>query len=395
MKARTGSAAWWGPPRKFAEQQQERRVSWLELFYDLVYVIAISRITHQLAQHISVDYFIGYAFLFILIFWGWLNGSMHHDMHGNEGLRTRLMTLWQMIIIAALAVVIGQSPEKGYFNITIVLMVMQLFVTYMWWSVGFYDKSHRRYNKPYTIFYLIAFALMGLSLMLPGKWLKLIVPVVILCNYAPPFVAHIMLRRNSTDLKLSSSMFERLGLFAIIIFGEVVLGVVNGVSKMEELDFTAWLNFALAIAIVFTLWWIFFTLVAQMEVKSGFLSATLLELLYIPTLISLSLIAVSFTSFFEIHHEIPLQKLGYAVATYLTSISLMMGLLVFHERLPGLKRPVSISLLVTASLFFISTQIHLPFSRQLYLAGVLVILVLEIIYLNALYYGMRNRQEGG
>lgn len=88
MKARTGSAAWWGPPRKFHEQQHERRVSWLELFYDLVYVIAISRITHELAQHISVDYFVGYAFLFILIFWGWLNGSMHHDMHGNEGLRT-------------------------------------------------------------------------------------------------------------------------------------------------------------------------------------------------------------------------------------------------------------------------------------------------------------------
>lgn len=182
-------------------------------------------------------------------------------------------------------------------------------------------------------------------------------------------------------------------MFAIIIFGEVVLGVVNGISKIGELDFTAWVNFALAIAIVFTLWWIFFTLVAQMEVKSGFINATLLELLYIPALISLSLIAVSFTSFFEIHHEIPLQKLGYAVATYLTSISLMMGLLVFHERLPGLKRSVSISLLVTASLFFISTQIHLPFSRQFYLAGVLVILVLEIIYLNVLYYRMRNKGE--
>lgn len=126
------------------------------------------------------------------------------------------MTLWQMIIIAALAVVIGQSPGKGYFNITMVLMIMQLFITYMWWSVGFYDKSHRKYNKPYTIFYLIAFALMGLSLLLSGKWLKLIVPVVILCNYAPPFVAHMMLGGNLAELKLSSSMFERLACLPLL-----------------------------------------------------------------------------------------------------------------------------------------------------------------------------------
>ena len=170
-----------------------------------------------------------------------------------------------------------------------------------------------------------------------------------------------------------------------------MLGVVNGISKIEELDLLAWLDFALAISIVFTLWWIFFTLVAQREIKSGFINATLLELLYIPSLISLSLIAVSFTSFFDVHHEIPLQKLGYAVATFLTCISLMMELLVFPEKLLRLKRPVSISLLVTAALFFISTQIQFPFNRPYYLATILVILVIEIIYLNSLYYRLKSK----
>src|SRR5207342_150181 len=131
---------------------------------DLVYVIAISRITHHLTLHINWPGFIEYGCLFALIFWGWLNGSLYHDIHGNEGLRTRLMTLWQVLIIAALAVTIDQSTFDLNASTTIVFMVMQVFITYLWWSVGFYDKAHRRYNLPYTVLFLAAFALMGLSL---------------------------------------------------------------------------------------------------------------------------------------------------------------------------------------------------------------------------------------
>src|SRR5262249_9146145 len=153
------------------------------LFFDLVYVIAIAKITHHLSLHITPGGFFEFASMFILIFWGWLNGSLYHDIHGNEGLRTRLMTLWQRMIIAALAVTTDQSSRKSYTNTTIVLMVMQLFITYLWWSVGFYDKEHRKYNKPYTILFLVALVLMGLSLVLPQQWLKLIVPLVLICNY--------------------------------------------------------------------------------------------------------------------------------------------------------------------------------------------------------------------
>src|ERR1044071_7817353 len=189
MKMNVASSVWWGAPKKFDRVMKERRISWLELFYDLVYVIAIARITHHLSLHISVNGFLEYASLFILIYWGWLNGSLYHDLHGNEGLRTRLMTLWQMMIIAALAITIERSEGKQYFNITIVFMIMQFYITYMWWSIGIYDKEHRRYNPPYTILFLLSFVLMGLSLFISQEWLKIIVPLVIIGNYSPPFIA--------------------------------------------------------------------------------------------------------------------------------------------------------------------------------------------------------------
>lgn len=394
MRFNLHTLTWWGAPKKFDQPEENRRVSWLELFYDLVYVIAISRITHHLAMHISLGSFLEYAFLFMLIFWGWLNGSLYHDIHGNEGLRTRLMTLWQMVIIAALAVVIDQPRENGYFSITIVFMIMQLYITYMWWSVGIYDREHRKYSKPYTLLYLVALALMGVSLFVPENWLKLLVPLVLICNYSPPFISRRIMRRNTSELNLTSSMFERLGLFTIIVFGEVVLGVVNGISETQLTNTKTWVDFALAISIVFSLWWIFFTLVAQREAKRGFLNATILEMLYIPSLISLGLIAVSFTTFFDFHDEMPIQKLGYAIATFLVCIGLMTNILVWPEKLTRLKRPAQISLFSTAGIFLFSTFIPAEFDRMLYLAGVLIILILEITYLNSLYYRIIRKEKG-
>jgi len=379
---------WWGPPKKFDPHFAERRISWLELFYDLVYVIAISRITHHLAIHISLEGFLQYACLFILIFWGWLNGSLYYDIHGSEGLRTRLMTLWQVMIIAALSVTIDQPSSTWYINTTIVLMVMQLYITYLWWSVGFYDRSHRRYNRPYTILFLFALALMALGLFVPVQWVKPIAILVIICNYTPPFIAHRLLRKSSLDLSLSSSMSERLGLFTIIVFGEVILGVVNGISKVNDLNFSVWLNFALAVSIVFALWWIFFALTSNRNAKAGFVNATLLELLCIPTLMSLGLIAARFSYLFGANEADQSLNIvfGSAVATFLIGISLIMELLVYAEIFNSIKRPVRLSLLVTAAALLAWSFVNIKLDTVYYLLVILVILLAEIIYLTSLYY---------
>jgi low temperature requirement protein LtrA len=125
VKHPLSSKQWWGAPKKFSTENRDRKISWLELFYDLVYVIAISTITHSLAKQFSKSALLDYFFLFVIIFWGWLNGSLYHDLHGNEGLRTKLMTLWQMLIIAALVITLHSEQAYLLLNATIVLLVMQ------------------------------------------------------------------------------------------------------------------------------------------------------------------------------------------------------------------------------------------------------------------------------
>jgi low temperature requirement protein LtrA len=291
---------WWGPPKKFSLHVAERKISWLELFYDLVYVIVISKITHYLADHATPTGLLDYTYLFAMVFWGWYNGSQYHDLHGSPGIRTRFMTLWQMMAVGALAVTLDSPPESLVHHVTLALLFLQLFLTYLWWSVGIYDKEHRRLNVPYTVCFLIAFALLVFTLYIPFPFKRIFFWIALILNYLPFTMTALRLRKSTIDLSLSTSMTERLGLFTIIVFGEAILGVINSMNHIGTLNAATWVCFGLGILIVFALWWIFFSVIADRECKKGMWNGNMLSLVYIPTLASLSMVAAAFPSL--LHH---------------------------------------------------------------------------------------------
>ena len=286
---------WWGPPKNFSTDFKERKISWLELFYDLVYVIVISRTTRHLLTNPGVVGILDYLLFFFMIFWGWMNGSMYHDLHGSQGIRTRFMTLWQMMAVAALAVTMSVPTSLFIPRIIFALIFLQFYITYLWWSVGIYDKNHRKLNRPYTWCYLTALVLIIATLFVQQPYKRILFLGVLALNYLPPFVLSPIFVRRDLNLKLSSSMVERLGLFTIIVFGEVILGVINGTGEVDILSAHVWVCFVLGILIVFELWWVFFALIADREIKSGFLKGQLMSLLYIPAMAALGIVGTSFS----------------------------------------------------------------------------------------------------
>src|ERR1700694_4581496 len=81
------------PPRPHGAILFDRRVSFLEVFYDLAYVAIIGQASHQLAEHISVRGVVEFAIIFGLIWFAWINGSLYVELHGSEEGRTRNIVL--------------------------------------------------------------------------------------------------------------------------------------------------------------------------------------------------------------------------------------------------------------------------------------------------------------
>lgn len=399
MKLNIKSTAWWGAPKKFSVQQADRKISWLELFYDLVYVIAIAKITHHFSEHLTVANLSDYFYFFAIIFWGWLNGSLYYDLHASEGLRTRLMTLWQMLVIAALVITIDSEAVNLIRNIILIIMVIQLFITYLWWSVGIYDKDHRKLNRPYTILYLFSFSLLGISLFLRQPYQRTMLCAALILNYLPPFLIHVFLKRSTSQMRLSSSMAERLGLFTIILFGEVITNVVNGVSELHALSLRIWVNFSLAVAIVFALWWIFFTIASDRKCKPGLIKSSLLELLFLPALIGLGLLGMAFNGLFSHYDLVDSQIIstktlfGYALSLFLLSIGVMMFLLEFPTQYTGLKKGAQRLLFFAFILILSLTILTLDVSLPIYLLIMLSIILTVILLLNFRWYSGYTKPE--
>lgn len=284
---------WWGAPKNFMERKNERKISWLELFYDLVYVAAIGQLTHHLAAYPSWHSVMYCFLLFALIFWSWVNGSQYYDLHGQDGIRTRLLTFWQMLAVASVAITIPDALAGHHQSFSITFMMVQFMITYLWWSVGLYDPSHRKFNIFYTVNYVASFFLLLLSVFVSYEtavWLWL---AVLLFNITPPFtVARTVvgeLKKQGRVFTASAAIVERFGLFTIIVMTESILSTVTGIEELHNKEVFTWIAFILGIFIAFLLWSIYFDLTSEQETKTGYSYMQCLIFLHLPLLAALSL----------------------------------------------------------------------------------------------------------
>jgi len=283
---------WWGPPKNFNERKYERKVSWLELFYDLVYVAAIAQLTYQLATHPSWPV-LAYSFLlFSMIFWSWVNGSQYYDLHGDDSIRTRVFTFFQMLALASVAITLKDAFEGSQQGFAMSFAVIQCLITYLWWSVGLYDPSHRVFNKYYTFNYITALILLIVSFFTTHYVATILWIVVLLLDLTPGLTGARtivrVLKERGQVFSASATLIERFGLFTIIVLAESILGTVTGIAEVKDKNPAVWMAFILGIFIAFLLWSIYFDMTSEQEAKQGYHYLQWLIFLHFPLLASLS-----------------------------------------------------------------------------------------------------------
>ena len=63
-------------PRLWPAHGKERRVTWMELFFDLIFVAAVAQVGTPLEHEYTVAGLLRYAFLFVLIWWAWIGHTL-------------------------------------------------------------------------------------------------------------------------------------------------------------------------------------------------------------------------------------------------------------------------------------------------------------------------------
>ncbi|HEV3288606.1 MAG TPA: low temperature requirement protein A [Streptosporangiaceae bacterium] len=94
------------PPRlrtANGHDRDERRASWVELFFDLVFAGAVGQLAGALQDHPALGGLARFAMLFTPIWWLWVMFTFYADRHESEDTAHRAAFLSAMLLCAALA----------------------------------------------------------------------------------------------------------------------------------------------------------------------------------------------------------------------------------------------------------------------------------------------------
>jgi low temperature requirement protein LtrA len=263
----------WQPPGRFEDRPSDRRVTFLELFFDLVFVVLISQLAHRLAAHVGWGGVGWFAFLFYTVWSAWLNGTLYHDLHTTDDVSVRVFTFAQMLAVAVMAAYVGDVPGPGGVGFALAYAANCLILAILWFRTGLHDPPHRPASIPYSSAYLVSAALFAVSASVgePGRyWLwaaallaQVLGMLVGFHRWTPPES-----QPGESVIATTPSLIERLGLFVIIVLGEVIVGAVNGIAQLDPLVPSEVLTGLLGMLVAIGLWWIYFDLVSHREPRS-------------------------------------------------------------------------------------------------------------------------------
>lgn len=264
---------WFRPPRPHGEVIEGRVVSPLELFYDLVFVVLVAQIAHTLAEDVSWRGVGDFTVVFALIWFAWLNGSLYHELHGGEDGRSRSFIFAQMTLLVVLAVYAGHAADDasdGRAFAVVYTMLLGL-LAIQWAGVRRRDDAlFAALTKRYVASLVVVGITVGASAFVdaPARRVWIWAAAVVVAALA---VLVASVRRDPVvdqALRITESLADRFGLFIIIVLGEVVVGVVDGLIEPER-GTRAIATGLLALAIGFGFWWNYFDFAGRRTPRPG------------------------------------------------------------------------------------------------------------------------------
>jgi low temperature requirement protein LtrA len=343
----------WQPPARFEDRPTDRRISFLELFFDLVFVVVISQLAHRLADHPSWAGVGWFAFLFYAVWSSWTNGTWYHELHGTNDVGTRVFTFAQMLAVAVMAAFIADVPGRGSGGFALAYAANSLVLVILWFRTGLHDPSHRPASIPYSLAYLVAGVLFASSAAVDEpvrSWwwaLALVTQVAGLVigfrRWTPPAA-----QGGEAVIAVTPSLIERLGLFVIIVLGEVIVGAVDGMAEIASVVPGGIVIGMLGVLVAIGLWWIYFDLVSHRPPVSN--RTQLWLYLHLPLVIAIAAggagVLNTVKGAADVVPDAVRWLLVSSLAVALISVAWIASTLEMHRRFAQVYRPAEVALVI-------------------------------------------------
>jgi low temperature requirement protein LtrA len=249
-------------PAATAKRAAERRVTWVELFFDLVFVAAVSQVGGPLMANYSFAELGRYAFLLLVVWWAWHGYAVYASRFDTDDAVERGATLLQMLAVVFMAA----NAEDGLDSVSsagfaAAYAMMRLIL------VGRYLRASRRPGArrlalDYATGFGAAASLWLASSLLPAPWRYGCWAVALLVDLGTATVAG---RHTLALPPHAAHLPERFGLFTLILLGEAIVAVMKGIQQQPDWSVTAASTALSGVSLVCAVWWWYFDVAAAAD----------------------------------------------------------------------------------------------------------------------------------
>lgn len=233
----------------------ERKVSWTELFFDLVFVAAVSQVGAPLATHYSFAEVGRFACVLLIIWWAWHGYAMYATRFDTDDSVERAATLLQMVAVIFMAANAEQGLDTdSSAGFAAAYAVMRLILVGRYLRVAKAQES-RALARAHAFGFGSAAILWLISSLMPVPWRYACWIVALAVDLCTALIA------SPHSLRMpphASHLPERFGLFTLILLGEAMIAIMSGIQHQPEWSVAAAGTALSGIAFVCTVWWAYF-----------------------------------------------------------------------------------------------------------------------------------------
>jgi low temperature requirement protein LtrA len=246
-----------------------QRTTSLELFYDLVFVFAITQVSHLLLEHLTWEGAGQAALVLLVVWWSWNYTTWATNELDPDATVVRLLLIALMLASLLMAIAIPEAFGDRALLFAVAYVVIQVgrhgFLTFAAAAPGTPERER-------ALLILAWFAAAGVLWiaggLADGTARTLLWLAALALDYAAPLVTYRVpgRRRLAPEAwEVGTEHFsERFQLFIIIALGETI--VITGATTSElELTTATITAFAVAFLTTAALWWLYFNLVAAIS----------------------------------------------------------------------------------------------------------------------------------
>jgi low temperature requirement protein LtrA len=246
---------------------QHNRVTYAELFFDLVFVFAVTQISHTLLAHFTLLGALQVTLLFLAVWWVWVFTSWITNWLNPEKTPVRLLLFAMMLGGLVLSTSIPKAFDERGLWFAIAYATMQVGKTIFLWLSTPVSRPRIRMNAIRIAAWLSTSAIFWIAGgIAEGQSRLALWAVALAIEYISPAVRFWIPRYGASSVAdwmiEGGHMAERCALFIIIALGESV--VVIG-ATFAELTWTSEnvLAFVSALLGSIAMWWIYFHIGAE------------------------------------------------------------------------------------------------------------------------------------